>query len=78
MLSNKEIINLFDIPRTTVYNWKNSKDWRHKLYLFLASMDKETALNKLTLDKEIALKEAELLELKSKANNHELKQELRA
>ena len=38
MLSNKEIIEKFDIPKTTLYGWKTE---RPKVYEYLATADEQ-------------------------------------
>ena len=38
MLSNKEIIEKFDIPKSTLYGWKTE---RPKVYEYLATADEQ-------------------------------------
>ena len=65
MLSVREVIETFNIPRATAYNWKNSSDWRKELFVLLSSLDKETFFSRNTLiERQIVKKEAELLSLR--------------
>ena len=56
MANNQEIINIINIPKSTVYDWKNRTilDWRHGLYNILKtlSVDELTKLKAYIMNKE--------------------------
>ncbi|WP_456471184.1 hypothetical protein [Caminibacter sp.] len=43
-MTYKEIKEIFNIPQTTLVDWKNSKGWRKNLFTILKNMPKEEAL----------------------------------
>jgi len=49
MLTNRNITELFGIPKTTLHNWKKygKNDWRFKMYSYLILLDKEILKNRL-------------------------------